>query len=614
MHNPLKLDYLVTLDWETYHDSSYSLRNLTYIEYIRSPLFKAHGVSIQINDSKPIWYSTKLTIEKALFDIPWNKAGLIGHNLHFDGSVLAFRYDIIPKTYIDTISMARGALPTIKSYALKYLADYLNLGIKDSTALVEIKGVRDPTKENLKKLGIYCCDDVTLAWKLYNTLAKYIPINEYKLMDITTKMQTEPKLMLDKPALVTLVESKLQEREDVLSDAEVTISEVRSSAKLGEKFRGLGIEPPTKTSPATGKQTYAFAKTDLGMQKLLNDPNIKVAKLAKARLTCMSSLDIKRAERFISIHDCNNGVVPVPLNYYGAHTGRWSGGDKINFQNLSKKSGLRHCIIAPPGYLILAADQSQIEARITAWLADHIRLLRDFKLKDEGISPYDVYEIMSSHIYPGTPIDQIDEDQRFIGKMCILGLGYGMGHVTLHTQLNQILGAGSVKEFEAKQWVDIYRDLNKPIVDLWDDMSEVLLNMVHGRDGTLKVIAYDQSSVHLPNGMFLQYPFLTQVPNKWGGIGYEYTYKDKPQNIYGGRLTENIVQALARIKIAEDMIKISNHYQISTMSHDEIICVIRKSEIDEAKEIITEVMSTPPEWGLDIPLALEIKIDDKYIK
>lgn len=613
MQNPLELDYLVSLDWESYHDASYSLSKLTYIEYIRSPLFKAHGVGIQINDGKPIWYSSNTAIKKALEDIPWDKAGLIGHNLHFDASILAFRYNIFPKAYIDTIAMARGALPTIKSYSLMYLAEYLNLGIKDSTALVNVKGITNPTKEQLKNLGIYCCDDVTLCYKLYNVLAPYIPIKEFKLMDITTRMQTQPQMRLDKPALEVLVEEKLSERTHVLEDAGVTISEVRSSVKLGNKFRELGVEPPTKTSPANGKQTFAFAKTDLGMQKLLNDPDKRVAKLAKARLTCMSSLDIKRAERFISIHDCNKGIIPVPLNYYGAHTGRWSGGDKINFQNLTKKSGLRYCILAPEGHLIMAADQSQIEARITAWLADHLQLLRDFRLKDEGISPYDVYQIMASHIY-GINVKDVDDDQRFIGKMCVLGLGYGMGHEKLGTVLNQILGAGSVSDYEARNMVDIYRDINKPIVDLWKDMDEVLNQMVHDRDGVFKILTFDQSSIHLPNGMFLQYPYLTQVPNAWGGTGYEYTYKDRPQSIYGGRLTENIVQALARTVIADNMITINERYQVATMTHDEIITVPTIGEIEEAKEFVTKIMSTPPSWATDLPLALEIKTDAKYAK
>lgn len=613
MYNPLDVDYLVTADWETYFDASYSLRTMTYIEYIRSVKFKEYGVSIQINDSDPIWYTSNTAIKKALYDIPWNNAALIGHNLHFDGSILSFIHDLIPKYYIDTLALARGILPTIKSYSLKYVADYLGIGYKDSTPLGEVKGVLNPTKEQLHNLGIYCKDDVTLTWEVFKKLAPFLPEQEYYLIDQTIKMQTQPQLRLDRERLEGVIDTKMAERQDVLEEADVEIQTVRSSAKLVEEFRNRGIEPPFKTSPRTGKQTPAFAKTDLGMQKLLNDPDPKIANLAKARVTCMSNIDIKRAQRFINIHDCNDGILPVPLNYYGAHTGRWSGGDKINMQNLTKKSGLRYCIMAPDGSLIMAADQSQIEARITGWLADHFKLLRDFKLNDEGISPYDVYQIMASHIY-NVDVKDVTDDQRFIGKMCVLGLGYGMGHEKLGTVLNQILGAGSVPEYEAKNMVDIYRSINAPIVALWKSMTEILNQMVHQRDGVFKCISYDPCSIKLPNGMYLQYPFLNMIENDWGAPQYEYTYKDRTQKIYGGRLTENIVQALARSVIADNMLTINKRYQVATMTHDEIVIVPTINEVEEATKFVTKVMSTPPDWATDLPLALEIKTDERYSK
>lgn len=613
MHSPLDVDYEVTLDWETYYDSSYSLRTMTYIEYIRSVKFKEHGVAIQINDSDPIWYTSNTNIKKALNEIPWSRAAMIGHNLHFDGSIASFIHGLIPKYYIDTLALARGLLPTLKSHSLKYVADYLGIGHKDSTALGEVKGIGSPSKQELINLGVYCKDDVSLTWEVFKKLAPFLPKKEYFLIDQTIKMQTQPQLTLDRERLEGVIETKLAEREDVLEAANVDISTVRSSVKLVNRFRELGVDPPMKTSPRTGKQAPAFAKTDLGMQKLLNDPDPKIANLAKARIICMSNIDVKRAERFIAIHDCNDKMLPVPLNYYGAHTGRWSGGDKINMQNLTKKSGLRYCILAPEGRLVMAADQSQIEARITGWLAEHMKLLRDFKLNDEGISPYDVYQIMASHIY-SIDVKDVTDDQRFIGKMCVLGLGYGMGHEKLGTVLNQILGAGSIPEYEAKNMVDIYRSINAPIVQLWKSMTEILNQMVHQRDGVYKCISYDQSSVRLPNGMYLQYPFLNMTENDWGAPQYEYTYKDRTQKIYGGRLTENIVQALARSVIADNMLTINERYQVATMTHDEIVIVPQKHEIEEATEFVTKVMSTPPDWATDLPLALEIKVDERYSK
>lgn len=613
MLNPLGLDYLVFLDWESYYDTEYSLRKLTYIEYIQSPKFKEHGISIQINSAAPIWYHTKKSMHSALMQIPWIKAGLVGHNLHFDGLIAALKYKIYPKMYIDTLGMARAILPTLQSHSLSFLADYLGLGEKNPKALDDIKGILKPDKDQLAALGRYCNDDVTLTYELYQKLAGFLPLPEYESLDQTIRMQTQPQFILDRDRLDDVIDLKLKEREDTLKEAETNITTVRSSAKLAEAFRELAVEPPTKISPRTNKETYAFAKTDLGMQKLVNDPDPKVAALAKARLSCMSNLDIRRAERFQSIHDCNNGYLPVTLNYYGAHTGRWSGGDKTNVQNLTKKSPLRSCLMAPPGYLVLAADQSQIEARITAWLAEHFKLLNDFKLNDEGISPYDVYQIMASHIY-GIALDKIDDAQRFIGKMCVLGLGYGMGVEKLYTVLQQILGAGKIEKWEVQNMVDVYRKINYPIVMLWKTLDKVLSDMIHQRDGVYKCISYDAGSIKLPNDMFLQYPFLNATANDWGGVAYEYEFKGKIQNIYGGRLTENIVQALARSVIADNMRAIQQRYRVATMTHDEIVILPPKSEIDDAEQFVTEIMTTAPEWAADLPLAIEVDIDDRYAK
>ena len=328
MSYPLGLDYLITLDFESYYDTEYSLTKLTYIEYIQSPLFKLHGCAVQVNEGNPIWYHTMGALRKALLEIPWNKAGLIGHNLHYDGLVLAKKFDIFPKYYLDTIGIARAVLPTIESYSLDFLSKYLELGKKDSSPLANVKGILNPSKEQITALGEYCSDDVILTWKLYNTLISFMPEDELEILDITIRMQTQPQIILDKSRLEKIVEDELQDRKELLKKAKVDIYTIRSTAKLAEEFRIRGIDPPMKTSPTTGKQIPAFAKSDTGMMKLLANPDPSISNLAAARLKCMSSLEIKRAERFIEIHDCNDGVLPVTLNYYGAHTGRWSGGDK----------------------------------------------------------------------------------------------------------------------------------------------------------------------------------------------------------------------------------------------------------------------------------------------
>ena len=105
-----------------------------------------------------------------------------------------------------------------------------------------------------------------------------------------------------------------------------------------------------KISPRTGKQTFAFSKTDEGFKKLQEHPDEKVQNLVAARLGTKSTLEETRTQRFIDIG--NRGSLPVPLKYYAAHTGRWGGSDNVNLQNIPRKSVLKQSIWAPKSALM----------------------------------------------------------------------------------------------------------------------------------------------------------------------------------------------------------------------------------------------------------------------
>ena len=91
-----------------------------------------------------------------------------------------------------------------------------------------------------------------------------------------------------------------------------------------------------------------------------------------------------------------------------------------NLQNLKRGGELRRSILAPKGHVVVVADSAQIEARVLAWLSQQMDIVNAFATKQ------DVYKLMASAIY-GVPVEDITKDQRFIGKICVLGLGYGMG-------------------------------------------------------------------------------------------------------------------------------------------------------------------------------------------
>ena len=143
--------------------------------------------------------------------------------------------------------------------------------------------------------------------------------------------------------------------------------------------------------------------------------------LCTVRLGTKSTIEESRIERFIGIGSRNKGKLPIPLKYYGAHTGRWAGSDKVNFQNLpardKKKKALKNAIIPPDGYKVINADSSQIEARVLVWLAGQNDVVQWYK------EERDVYCEFASTVYE-RPITKANKTERAVGKTCILGLGY----------------------------------------------------------------------------------------------------------------------------------------------------------------------------------------------
>jgi DNA polymerase I-like protein with 3'-5' exonuclease and polymerase domains len=405
---------ILVVDFETYYDRQFSLSKLTTEQYIRDPQFEVIGVSVKVGDGETRWFSgTKAQTKRWLEQFPWEDALAVAHNAMFDMAVLSWVFGIHPKRIADTLSMAR-ALHAAEggSLSLKALAERYELGVK-GTEVSNALGKRrlDFTKEEMARYAEYCCNDTDLTYSLFTKLAVGFPLPELRLIDLTIKMFSEPVLELDKGVLVDHLEAVKAKKEELLGKAMIDKEQLMSNPKLADLLRSLGVEPPMKISPTTGKETYAFAKSDEGFKALLEHENIFVQSIVAARLGVKSTLEESRTERFIGIAD--RGTLPIPLRYYGAHTGRWSGVD-YNMQNLPRTSPLKYAIKAPEGYVLVDCDSSQIEARTLAWLAGQEDLVAAF---DAG---EDVYKIMASAIY-NKPVAEITKDERFIGKTTVLG-------------------------------------------------------------------------------------------------------------------------------------------------------------------------------------------------
>lgn len=595
---------LVTLDFETYYSKDYTLSGkMNTSEYVRDEQFKAHGVSIKVGDGPTIWYRDR-DVEAALRAIDWENTAAIGHNMAFDGFIMSHHYDILPAFYIDTLSMARGVLGHSTYHNLDTIAKMLGLeGKVKAGALVNTRGKYNLTDQEMEDLGEYALDDVDDTFEIFHRLYPYMPDKELRLVDLTIRMFCDPVLEvdLDRVRAEQLREGSL--RDDSVSRAGSTVENLSSNVKFAELLRSAGVEPPTKISPTTGKETYAFAKGDLDFQALLRHEDELVRYLCEARMRVKSTIGETRAQRFLNA-GADGNKLPVMLNYYGAHTGRWSGGNKMNLQNLPRGGELRLSLYAPEGHEIVVADSSQIEARTLAWLAGQEDILHAFATKQ------DVYKLMATRVY-GVNLEDVTPDQRFIGKICVLGLGYGMGAPKLqHTLAAGIMGPPvDFSLDECQRIVSIYRSANYAIADLWKRADDIITDMFLGIEGSYGPISWGKGYIALPNGMFLQYPDIECYPYETpSGIQRTetvYRSKNGSTRLYGGILVENIVQALARIIIGDQILECTDFTKVVTTTHDEIVSVHPSWDADSCLNRMLEVMSTPPEWCKDLPLAAE---------
>ena len=285
--------------------------------------------------------------------------------------------------------------------------------------------------------------------------------------------------------------------------------------------------------------------------------------------------------------------------------------DSVNLQNLPSRGvnagKIKKAIRAPEGYVFIDCDSSQIEARTLAWMAGQADLVQAFEDKQ------DVYKIMASRIY-NKPIEDITPSERFLGKTVILGCGYGVGHVKLRLTLKQ---AGvEIDEVEAERIISTYRSTYSRIPYLWKAAERALVAMASGQTMQMDVPgiihARADKGFTLPNGLYVQYPGLTRVVDDEGKSGWQYISKGLPIKIYGGKVVENVCQAVARCIIGEQMLKIAKRYKVVLTVHDAIGVVVKAEEAVEARAYVEQCMSWRPKWAQALPLACESGMGASY--
>ena len=602
---------LITLDFETYYDKEYGLKKLTTEEYIRDDRFETIGVAVK-SDGVTKWCTgTHEEIKAFLNMFEMDKHFVLGHNMRFDAAILAWHYDIHPLGLFDTMSMGQILHGLTESVSLANLSKFYELGEK-GTEVLDALGKRrlDFTASEMGSYAKYCINDVELTYELFSEMKDKFTAQEMKLIDLTIRMFTEPKLELNKGLLVRHLAEVRAKKEDLLNNVAVDKETLMSNPKFAAILESMKVKVPMKESPTTGLQTYALAKTDEGFKELLEHEDPYVQALAAARIGNKSTIEETRTENFINI--ANRGRLPVPLKYAGAVVShRWSGVDGINLQNLPRTSELRRAICAPKGYKIVASDLSNIELRLAYWFA------KSYGKIDQIRQGVDLYKQSASEI-TGTPYENVDKDLRFIFKVVNLSGIYGVGANKMHSILKQ---GGVEKDLnEVKNIVYAYRRANPELVDAWGNAGTMLESVRSGHhyamgNGNI-ITSVPHEGMMKPNGMMLGLPNLRKLKTE---TGESWAY-DKlmgrsiiPEYIHPSKTFQRCIQSLARDIIAEQLIQVSKRYPVVMTVHDELVMLCKDTEVDECKSYVEQCMTTAPHWCEDLPLGCEVGVGDNYM-
>ena len=605
---------IVVVDFETYFDRKlkYDLKSMNVTTYVRDARFWALGMAYRfLDDAQTHWLAGIHPIEAWVASVDWKNTVVVAHECKFDGAILAWQYKVRPFAWMDTVGLAKAVLgENVSGYSLKRLAGYLGLPAKGE---LSCEGVLRPSAEQLAVLGEYCKRDVDICGGIYERLITQFPASQISAMDWTIRAFVEPRLTLNESVLSQGVQNEKVRREEIIKASGVDKAVLSSNKQFADYLASRGHAVPVKTSARTGKSIPAFARTDAGLAELaINAPNLYAARIASK-----SNLLETRGESLLAV--AKTGAFPFDVGFSGAvQTHRYSGGSGAggNPQNFTRGSFLRSAICSPEGYKLVVGDFAAIELRLLAWLA------KEPKLMSKIINDEDLYCDFASLKY-GRIITKADKAERQFGKGAILGLGYNMGAKKFAATIKAQTGM-DISEEEAWRTVDLYRTTYFNVPKLWEQAHALLPLIATGKVGCLwfaPFIKVRQNTLLLPSGLAIKYPNLRSITvpgrrgpqTEWVYDVYHKVYEAESTKLYGGKLIENICQALAG-ELCKEAIEraVAKGVNCVGQVHDEILAICKDEGADYYSSLLKSCMEHPPAWMPTLRLKSEVKYGNNW--
>jgi DNA polymerase len=584
----------IAIDFESYYDKECSIKVLGLLGYFSHHAFDAYRVSAVGDEG-----TSFVGCPKTEFDWSIIEGNIvIAHNAQFDETL--YLYGVEKKwwpyyKYDQWMCSADLAAYCGLPRSLKGATTTLyNLEVDKSTR-DNMSGKRweEMSEEFQKEVDEYALKDSELCLKLWQDLEGDWPEHERQI-SLTNRRCVQRGIPIDTELLLKQqkeIASRLFEAENCIP----WINEFPplSRKAFNEECHRVGLDPPA-----------SLALTDEDANKWIAE-NEGTYKWISAVRNYRRINSLKRKLESFEYATMGDDRYYGGILYHGAHTGRFSGsGGNLNLQNLPRGEmfgvDLRSLISPKKGKKLVVVDLSQIEVRTLCWLAEDKNTLDEIKDSD------DIYEAFAVRFDKWDRskgvLKEEDPSLRHLVKTMVLGCGYS-------ASAKKFAMISNMEEAEAVKAVTLYRNKMNRVVSLWNKLQRQL-HVAYSRG--------EDFTIELPSGRSLDYGKIKSVI-QYSRRNYialiAKGMKKVPVKLYGGLLTENASQALARDIFADILIRLEDKgLQTIFHVHDEVVIETSEKEAEDVLEAVIEEMRIPPDWIPDIPLDAEGKVVDRYEK
>ena len=642
----------LVLDFETFYDAKYSLSKMNIPEYVQDARFHVHGLAVCHPDGRTEFRTDVKALLRELqarYGAELEVAEVAMHNAIFDAFILKHRYGMTVRRPFCTRFASHLVNSPQQSASLHELA--VRYGLDPKGHLEFMQGVRSPSPEQLRELAEYACRDVEITRSLYDRLAPILAQmpEEPAIIAHTVKMFVERPFAVD----AATVDAALRELEAAVAGQLGTAGYTREHISGDSSFRKLmsaalaevNEEMPMKM----GKKgpIPALAKNDEAMIALRSHPHPKVRQLAELRAMVGSVPQSRsRLEYLLRAAKACNGSCHFELVYHKAQHGRFAGGGGFNIQNIPAPGkcrdplqkmmaeSIRAAIQAPPGLVLVAADASQIEARVLAWLAGQEDMLAAFAAKADIYSQF-AGEVLGREVKKVPASDPRHDEMKLlrnVGKTAILGLGYGMGVERFMASLRsspdtlKLFDDGVLNNEVCAKLVYGYRDKYPAVKDFWTHVGDAFQEAINGGEAEVNGIRFfcngDKACIRLRSGRVITYPCARmETPDGEArsyidrdGIPQAFSSEDdtlmfgKGVKLYGAKIVEHIVSGTARDILVHSILELEKAgWPVIGHIHDEIICATDPGRADECLRAMEQSWRDTPMWATGLVLDAEGK-------